>query len=366
MKKVQIDIAEIDGKKRIRLFFPYDKEIIDLVKSIPGSRWHPGMKCWHVALVFGPADKLSYRFKGELEFIPRESPGETDPDCRDQPGSDPLKVPEEFIKTLKLRQYSDKTIKTYVTMLRLYMGHYHERLLDDLQDEDIREYLLYIVDVRKVSQSYQNQAINAIKFYYEKVLLRPMNTYYLQRPRKASMLPSVLSEEEVVRLLRQVENLKHKTALSLIYSAGLRIGELINLKISDIDAGRSQIRIRQGKGKKDRVTILSVNILALLREYYREYRPKDWLFEGQYGGQYSAGSIQTVFRTAKETAGINKKATVHTLRHSFATHLLERGTDLRYIQELLGHQSSRTTEIYTHITQKGFRKIVSPFDNIDI
>jgi site-specific recombinase XerD len=176
----------------------------------------------------------------------------------------------------------------------------------------------------------------------------------------------VLSEGEVLRLLKQVENLKHKTALSLIYSAGLRVGELVNMKVTDIDSSRSQIRIRQGKGKKDRVSLLSTNILILLREYYKEYRPKEWLFEGQYGGQYSAGSIQAVFRRAKLAAGIKKNATVHTLRHSFATHLLERGTDLRYIQELLGHQSVRTTEIYTHVTEKGFKKIVSPFDNLDL
>jgi integrase/recombinase XerD len=180
------------------------------------------------------------------------------------------------------------------------------------------------------------------------------------------MLPSVLSEEEVFRLLKQVDNLKHKTALSIIYSAGLRIGELINLKINDIDSARGQIRILQGKGKKDRVSLLSTNILKMLREYYKEYRPKEWLFEGQFGGQYSQGSIQEVFRQAKKSAGIRKRATVHTLRHSFATHLLERGTDLRYIQELLGHQSSRTTEIYTHVTEKGFKNIISPFDNLDL
>jgi len=267
---------------------------------------------------------------------------------------------------MKLKDYSIRTLKTYTSMLRLYMNFYRTRALDDLSDEDIREYLLYLVDKKNVSQSYQNQAINAIKFYYEQVLGRPTQTYYLQRPKREVKLPSVMSEAEVLLLLKQVDNLKHKAALSLIYSAGLRVGELINLKICDIDTSRSQIRIHQAKGKKDRVSLLSLNILKLLRQYYKEYRPNEWLFEGQYKGRYSAGSIEAVFRKAKKAAGIKKQATVHTLRHSFATHLLERGTDLRYIQELLGHQSSRTTEIYTHVTDKGFKNIISPFDNLDL
>ncbi|MCX6246612.1 MAG: tyrosine-type recombinase/integrase [Bacteroidetes bacterium] len=365
-KVIQIDSAVIDGHERIRLFFSYDREVIELIRSLPGARWQPVMKCWHVAMALGPAEKLNYRFREKLVFIPRElsSGGRSDKDK--ETVSPYVKVPEEFIKTMKLKDYSLRTLKSYSSMLQLFMNYYQPRPLDELTDEDIREYLLYVVDKKKVSQSYQNQAINAIKFYYEQVLGRPTQTYYLQRPKRESTLPSVLSEAEVLRLLKQVKNLKHKTALSLIYSSGLRVGELINMKISDIDSSRSQIRICQGKGKKDRVSLLSPNILKLLRDYYKEYRPKVWLFEGQFGGQYSAGSVQAVFRAAKSAAGITKKATVHTLRHSFATHLLERGTDLRYIQALLGHQSVRTTEIYTHVTEKGFKKIVSPFDNLEL
>lgn len=365
MKTVKADMARVDGHQRIRLFFPYDREIIDLVKTIPGARWNPAMKCWHVALALGPLEKLNYRFNEKLQFIPKEDPHNGLSDDKPQPDSVP-RVPEEFIKTLKLKSYSPKTQKTYSSMLFLYINFYKERLIDDLTDVDIREYLLYLVDKKKVSQSYQNQAINAIKFYYEQVLGRPTRTYFLQRPKRESTLPQVMSEQEVTNLLKQIDNLKHRTALSLIYSAGLRIGELINLRISDIDSTRFQIRIQHGKGKKDRVTILSPVMLPVLQEYFKKYRPKVWLFEGQYGEKYSASSVEMVFRKAKRTAGIKKKVTVHSLRHSFATHLLERGTDLRYIQELLGHQSSRTTEIYTHITEKGFKKIVSPFDHLDL
>jgi integrase/recombinase XerD len=363
---IQIDTAIIEGHQRIRLFFRYDQEIIDQVKKLPGARWHPGMKCWHIAMEFGPADKLNIRFQGKLEFVPKELPTKNISDDKQKPEDSKFKVPDEFIKTMKLKDYSPKTLKTYSSMLTLFMTFNKSRPIDELSDEDVREYLLYLIDKKKVSQSYQNQAINAIKFYYEQVLGRPTQTYYLQRPKHETTLPSVMSEEEVLKLLKRVDNLKHKTVLSLIYSAGMRVGEVINLKITDIDSSRSQIRIVQAKGKKDRISLLSPNILKLLREYFKEYRPKVWLFEGQYGGQYSAGSIQAVFREAKKASGLNKKATVHTLRHSFATHLLERGTDIRYIQDLLGHQSLRTTEIYTHVTTKGFKNIISPFDNLDL
>lgn len=211
-----------------------------------------------------------------------------------------------------------------------------------------------------------DQAINAIKFYYEQVLGRPVKTYYVQRPKKEKRLPEVLSEEEVASILNSIDNLKHKAILSLIYSAGLRLGELINLKINDIDSGRMVIIIRQGKGKKDRISLLSEKVLHLLREYLKVYQPREYLFEGQFFGQYSSTSVQKVFRMAKVKACIRKPATVHTLRHSFATHLLERGTDLRYIQALLGHKNPKTTEIYTHITKKGMEKIKSPFDSLDL
>jgi len=193
-----------------------------------------------------------------------------------------------------------------------------------------------------------------------------VRTYYIQRPKKGRNLPSVLSEQEVQLILNSTDNLKHKAILSLIYSAGLRRSELINLQSGDIDSKRMYVIIRSGKGNKDRYSILSEKVLELLRQYFREYKPREWLFEGQYGGQYSATSIQNILKQAVRRAGIKKRVTVHTLRHCFATHLLEHGVDLRYIQELLGHQNPKTTEIYTHITQRGLGKIKSPIDGLDI
>jgi site-specific recombinase XerD len=251
-------------------------------------------------------------------------------------------------------------------MMQEFLEYYKDLDPGKITGEQIRDYLLYLLDKRKISISYQNQSINAIKFYYEQVLGRPVRTYYIQRPKKERTLPNVLSEQEVIRILKCTDNLKHKAILSLIYSAGLRLGELINLTIYDIASDRNIIIVRQAKGKKDRTSVLSKKVLQLLREYYKKYKPRKWLFEGQFGEQYSSTSVQKVFRMAKQKAGIKKKATIHTLRHSFATHLLERGTDLRYIQSLLGHQSSKTTEIYTHITKRGLDKITSPLDNLDI
>jgi len=366
MKTIQIDKAEIDGRERIRLFFRYDQEIINLVKSLPGARWHPQMRCWHINLAFGPASNLNYRFRGKLEFVPRKLPV-NGKNGEKQKKEDPIeKIPDEFIKTMKLRKYSPKTMKTYTIMLRLFIRFYKLKVLDELSDEDIREYLLFLVDEKKVSQSYQNQAINAIKFYYEQILGRPTNTYYLQRPKKERKLPVVLSEEEVVKIIRQVNNPKHKCILLLIYSAGLRLGEAINLRVNDIDSKRKMVMISDAKGKKDRYSLLSETLLELLRKYYLTYRPKVWLFEGQTGRQYSEKSIQTILKKAWLRSGVRKKATVHTLRHSFATHLLEHGTDVRYIQQLLGHANTKTTLIYTHITKTGFDKIKSPLDNLNI
>lgn len=238
--------------------------------------------------------------------------------------------------------------------------------MDKIDEASIIAFCQYLVIDRKVSAATQNQAINAIKFYYERVLGGQRKFYCLQRPDKEQKLPTVLSTEEITSILKATGNLKHKAILTVIYSSGLRISELINLKIKDIDAERMQIRIEQGKGKKDRYTLLSPKTRELLRAYYRAYKPKEYLFEGQEGGQYSARSVQAFFQEVCKKVGIRKRVSVHTLRHSFATHLLENGTDLRYIQALLGHESSKTTEIYTHITTKGLEKIKSPVDDLVI
>jgi site-specific recombinase XerD len=381
MKKITVSTGLIEGKERLKLYFGYDKEVVALVKTIPGARWHPAEKCWHVATQAGGVEKLNRRFEGKLLFnvygktVGREDyktvrleDGKKPSPARDDimAGARGNLVPTEFIKTMTLKNYAPNTIRTYKSMMQEFLEYYKDKDPAKITEEQIREYLLHLIEDRKVSISYQNQSINAIKFYYEQVLGRPVKTYYVQRPKKPKVLPNVLSEEEIQLILNNMVNLKHRCIISLAYSAGLRLGEVINLKPGDIDSKRNYVIVRQGKGMKDRYSLLSSRVLEMLRAYYKEYQPKEFLFEGQFGGPYSATSIHNILKVAVEKAGIKKRVTVHTLRHSFATHLLERGTDIRYIQELLGHQSSRTTEIYTHMTQKGLGKIKSPLDNLDL
>ncbi|MDA3885429.1 MAG: tyrosine-type recombinase/integrase [Candidatus Delongbacteria bacterium] len=272
---------------------------------------------------------------------------------------------EKYLIQLKMKNYSNSTLKSYGYCFDLFLEHFKNTDINNLTKEDITNFLYQEIQ-NGLSYGYQNQIINAIKFYYEKVLGRKRELYNIPRAKRPIKLPTVFSEEEIITLIGNIENLKHKSVLYLIYSAGLRISESVNLKVADIDSKRNIIVVRGGKGKKDRTTLLSQKLLMMLREYYRQYRPKEYLFEGQSGGKYSIKSIQKTFNAALKKSGIRKKATVHSLRHSFATHLLERGTDLRYIQELLGHNSSKTTEIYTHITKKGMDKITSPLDNLEV
>jgi len=403
MKTIHAEKIIIENITMWKLTFQFDREIIDLIKTIRGARWNPEGKFWFFPLERSTLAWLNHKFEGKLffsengEYKPEKtstvkivdtadmSKGLENKETRDmnkelrnkettnvnkglrnKDETEPDKIREEYLKSLVVKKYSPRTIDTYTSMLRLFMNYYKDRDIRSLGDMEIRDYLLYLIDKKKVSASYQNQAINAIKYYYEKILGRETRTYYLSRPRPATRYPTVLSEEEVIQIISHIDNLKHRMVISLIYSAGLRISEAINMKLEDIDSKMGYIMVRGGKGKKDRRTLLSTSILSQLRLYYQVYRPKKWVFEGQDGGQYSDESIQSVFRRAIARAGIRKHVTVHTLRHSFATHLLEHGVSLRYIQSLLGHSSSRTTEIYTHVTNKGFLDIKSPFDNLNL
>ena len=275
------------------------------------------------------------------------------------------KCPSEYIDKLQVLRYSKSTVNTYVSMFEEFINYYKGIDLISINENDIRAYLLHLVE-RDVSISYQNQAINSIKFYFEIVLGLPNRHYYVERPRKVETLPLVLSVEEIQRLLNTVTNLKHKAILITIYSAGLRVSEVLELKMSDIQSDRMLILVRNSKGNKDRTTLLGKKTLDVLREYYLEYKPVDYLFEGQNGGKYSSTSIQKILKKALNKANIIKPATIHTLRHSFATHLLEKGTNLRYIQTLLGHSSPKTTEIYTRVSTVDIEHIKNPIDNLDI
>ena len=256
--------------------------------------------------------------------------------------------PESYIQKLELKRYALNTANTYVSNFEKFLNHFHPKPKDTLNENDIRSYLEYLIK-QGYSNSSLNQAVNSIKFYYELVLGMPNRFYHIERPRKKQTLPKVISKEEAKALIGCTNNIKHKCIASLLYSSGLRRAEVINLKLSDIDSSRMLIHVKNAKGGKDRCTLLGDNMLKDLRTYFKKHRPKEYLFEGPHGGKYSGTSIGRVISAAGKVACIRIKVTPHILRHSFATHLLESGVDLRYIQSLLGLSSSKTTEIYTHV-----------------
>jgi len=273
-------------------------------------------------------------------------------------------LPEGYTECLIRMRYSESTRVTYENQMRLFMEFIAPTPIRLITKELVDKYMIYLVDTRKVSVSTQNTAINAIKFYLERVNKGERTFYYVDRPIKDRLLPSVLSEEEMQKLLGASKNIKHRCIMFLLYSGGLRISELLSLKMQDIDEYRMIIYIRGGKGGKDRITLLSKLALEYLKYYLELHKPQEWLFEGPDGRQYSPRSVNQFIHRYCSFAGIRKHVSAHTLRHSFATHLLERGTDLRYIQTLLGHESSQTTERYTHVTKRGFEKLISPLDII--
>lgn len=278
-----------------------------------------------------------------------------------KPGKDYRSCPESYLTKLELKRYANNTVRTYVSCFESFINYYKDLEVDHINENDIRLYLQKLIQ-EKCSNSYINQSINAIKFYYEVVLEMPNRFYGVERPRAENKLPKVLSKEEVLAIIANTNNIKHRCVVSLLYSAGLRRTEVLNLKPEDIDGKRMVIRVGSGKGNKDRYTLLSHTLLKDLREYFIKWRPRNYLFEGPFGQQYSGESVAKIVGDASRKAKNKKHVTPHMLRHSFATHLLESGTDLRYIQVLLGHSSTKTTEIYTHVATNVYFNIKNPLD----
>lgn len=265
---------------------------------------------------------------------------------------------------LMVKRYSWSTVKSYLSHLRQFFVAHPGVLPDSIDHQMIKQYIAERAEERSLSEATQGQLLNALKFWSEKVEGKEKLIMDL-RPRYAKKLPAVMSEQEIKRLFAAVQNLKHRCILKVIYSAGLRLSELVALRISDIHLDRQEIFVHCAKGKKDRFTTLSKALVAELTDYFAEYNPDYWLFEGLNGGQYSKRSVQVILKRAVRDSRVNPYATVHTLRHSYATHLLEHGVSLRHIQELLGHSSSRTTEIYTHLSSKERRSVTSPLDYLE-
>jgi integrase/recombinase XerD len=366
----------LDNYGRLLVHFPFSRVFLDKIRKINGREWHPEIGYWSIPSSAKNLNVLSDIFSGErisydakvCELIKNSNLKE--PEIKaivDEPAESTLQLADtaSMEKELRLRGYSPKTIKAYSGHVRR-LAEYYDRALSRLDEKDIKDYLLAMVEERDCRYSYVQQALSAIKFYYVNIVKKSFIVSALSFPRKERQLPDVLSQSEVAEILSHTTNLKHRTILYLVYAAGLRVGEVVRLKKEDIDDKRKVIKVEQGKGKKDRYTLLSSRAELLLKEYVSIYKPDDWLFEGDIPGRHlTERTVQRVFENSCNKADIKKNVSVHVLRHSFATHLLESGTDLRYIQELLGHSSSKTTEIYTHVSTKDLKKIQSPLDTLD-
>jgi len=346
--------------RRVKFYLPPTaKKWRERIKAIPGRFYHPQQKLWSLVNTKENLILLKQLFGDSYE---EQNPVKTSTipkiELSESMKNELGRVQEKII----LKGYSHNTWKSYRGALTYFFKYFESRKLLDVTKSEIESYVAKWIVKYKISETKQNTIINAIKFYYEQVLEQPRAFYDIQRPKKSQTLPGVLSMGEVQAILSQPKNIKHQAILCAIYSGGLRLGEVLNLRIEDIRSVDGYIFIKGAKGKKDRRTILSGQLLKILRQYYIENKPSYWLFEGQTGGKYSASSVQNIFRKAVKNANVNPWATVHTLRHSFATHLLQQGTSLRYIQGLLGHSSSKTTEIYTHLLKVDNSVVKNPLD----
>lgn len=270
----------------------------------------------------------------------------------------------KFLRLLEVKRYSRNTIRTYTQAISQFLEYFSKKDASEIDNEDIFRYVEHKIKDKNIGLSTQKSIVGAIKLFYKTIYNKNLKIDYIYPDRVEHKLPKVLSIEDVKAILDSIANVKHKALISTIYSCGMRISEALNLKISDVDSKRMMVRIENSKGKRDREVMLSDKLLILLREYYAAYKPSKHMFEGQKGGKYSARSAEQVLKKAILKSKINKSASLHTLRHSYATHLIEKGIDIRIVQELLGHKNIKTTQIYTHITDLRKLKIKSPLDDI--
>lgn len=371
-RRITLKHLLIDNHKQIGLQFYPDHVVQSLVKTLPKVQWS---KEFMMAYILNTQPNLTLLFKTftgiawiDCGLFASKRLRNNNPELKlKRPPSNKPKAlptcPAAFIQKLEVDRYALSTAKTYVHYFEIFMEHFKDKKLLEVNEQDILNYIQSLVNIGK-SDTYVNQMLNAVKFYYETVLGMPNRFYSINRPKKKDKLPKVISKEEVKLLIDGITNLKHKCIVQTLYSAGLRRSELLALKPHHIDSKRMVIKVEHGKGGKDRQTLLSPKLLDNLRLYYKKYKPQNYLFEGAKGGQYTGSSVRKIIHSAAKKAGIAQHVTPHVLRHSFATHLLEANTDLRYIQSLLGHSSTTTTEIYTHVATTNISQITSPLDSL--
>lgn len=356
--------------------FPYMASAFEIIKTTKSRYYDKARKKWGILNKATIRDGMVQRFKDigcqvqiEVEVVQNSVSEKYQHQLHSQtewlqelPES-LVPVFNAYIDHLMVRQYSWNTIKNYTGAFKEYCASFRFEPPDKISAERAEKWLTNKVR-EGMSASLQRTFVCALRYYYVQILQQHSWKLVLPFPREGRTLPKVLSQQEVKRILAEVGNLKHKTMLLLAYAGGLRVSEITALRIADFDSDRMIINIKAAKGKKDRCVMLSEILLKELRAYYTAYKPKEWLFEGQFQEQYSTRSIQKIFFVAKNKAGIKKEVSLHSLRHSFATHLHEAGTDSLIIQELLGHNDSKTTERYTHVSNRTIQRVKSPLDTL--
>jgi integrase/recombinase XerD len=376
----------------IGIYFANKITISNAVRKIPGIKWSQSNKCWYLPLSRPNHTLITTALTGKATinnsqlkmYLQKKKQVTTAVATTAVPAKkQTLKITgpalnlcaenctalEKFIQQLHLKAYSPATIKTYCNEFMQLLQLLKNKAAHTLTAEDLKRYMVYIMQKEKLSENTAHSRLNAIKFYFEKVLGREKFFWEIPRPKKQIQNPNFFNQDEITQILKQTNNIKHKTMLMLAYSTGMRISEVINLKVWQIDSKRMQIKIEQAKGKKDRMTPLSPVLLVMLREYFIAYKPlkTGYLFFGQLPTEpYSTRSLQLVLQAAKQRAGILKPGSVHALRHSFATHLLDKGTDVTMIMKLLGHNDIKTTLRYLHVTNRDVLQIISPLDQLDL
>lgn len=365
-----------NNENRIIISFPYEEELVLLIKKFEDARWSKTHRAWHIPQnkynisdifkVFKNKAWVDYRdFSRKDVLVTTVESGKRGAKTvlEEKISAEAIEKIEKFRFWLHSRRYSPSTINTYLDSIKTFLRFYAFKKIQEIDNNDLIRFNNEYILANNYSASFQNQVVNAVKLFFKTIENSPLDIDAIPRPKRAKKLPNVLSKEEVKAILDTPTNIKHKAMLSLIYACGLRCGEILSLKPNDIDSKRNILHVKNAKGQKDRIVPLSEKIIVLLREYYKATKPKYYLFEGQTkGNRYDARSLQNVLKQSIAKTKITKPVTLHWLRHSYATHLLESGTDLRYIQEILGHNSSKTTEIYTHVSTKSLQQIKSPFD----
>lgn len=374
---VEFRIDDRDGRLSIKFTGRYDKEWIDELKSYGKVYYDKTHREFLLTWSKITTDSLSDYFSSknvEVRVIRQKLTEEIRTERKNAGDEVRLKVLSraamdgiDLIKShLEENRYSQRTIERYIKVLEIFFKYYSEKVPEDISQKEVSEFVSNFIIKKGFSSSFQNQMISAIKMFYEISGRGRIIPAILERPRRGRSLPKVFSKDEITRILNSTRNQKHKLLLWMIYSCGLRRSEVINILLTDLDKTRGILHIREAKGKVDRIVPVSEKVWQKLDGYLSDYSPRKYLFEGQNGGKYSSESVYSVFRQALKKSGIKKDVGVHSLRHSYATHLHESGLDIRYIQELLGHKSTKTTEIYTHVSRRNLISVRSPIEDIDV